>query len=85
MKSIFPERVEHWLRVMKEKGHSPRFDEDGDLDIFALEADPHNGPGCSVCGGMWCWNCEQPEEIEACDVLDLVANPQEPLKLETRK
>lgn len=58
-----------WLEAMKAKGHMPIVDEDGDLDIFALEADTHNGPGCAACGWSCCMYCTKVEDIPACDVV----------------
>lgn len=46
-----------WLRVMRERGHTPVLDDDGSLDIFIMDYDIHNGPGCSVCGWSTCWHC----------------------------
>lgn len=52
-------KKELWKKVMLERGHSPILDEDnGKLDNFVYDNGFHNGPGCSKCGWMICWNCE---------------------------
>jgi hypothetical protein len=57
---------EEWIEAMKAKGHSPKMNEDGSLDIFAHDADTHNGPGCTACGWRCCWHCDKPKDIPAC-------------------
>ena len=55
-----------WFRVMKEKGHTPQLNEDGKIDMFALDAGHHNGPMCETCGDCWCEHCVEPDSIKTC-------------------
>ncbi len=43
--------------AMKAKGHSPKLDEAGEIDLFVYYDydNMHNGPGCFRCG----WSCSQ--------------------------
>lgn len=56
-----------WFDAMRAKGHMPRVDEDGGLDIFAMSAEFHNGPSCEACGWNCCMHCEGIKDIPACD------------------
>ena len=62
---------EKWLEAMKAKGHMPKLDDDGGLDLFVLDVDFHNGPGCTICFWNCCMNCEGVDDIPECDVLTL--------------
>lgn len=55
-----------WLEALIAKNHTPKT-EDGELDIFALEIDGHNGPGCVKCGWRCCWHCTRIDEIPDCE------------------
>lgn len=41
-------------------------DEDGDIDMFYLDNDYHNGPGCRRCGDFWCHHCDRGILDEVC-------------------
>lgn len=41
-------------------------DEDGDIDVFRLDVDYHNGPECRRCHEIWCHHCEPDREDEEC-------------------
>ena len=60
-----------WREAMKLKGHMPILDEDGDLDVFHVSFDIHNGPGCSACGWGDCMHCTRVEDIPECTVLTI--------------
>lgn len=55
-----------WILAMIAKGHVPKREADGSVDIFVQDSDIHNGPGCSVCGESWCWHCTDAEDIKPC-------------------
>ena len=55
-----------WVKALREKGHNPRFDECGFLNIFVLDIDHCNGPGCSICKQSWCWHCSSLDQIPEC-------------------
>lgn len=68
---------ERWLQAMKEKGHFPQLDDDGTLDIFAINYGNHNGPSCETCGWSCCMHCNAEMFIPKCTspTLDLKAEP----------
>jgi hypothetical protein len=37
--------------------HTWRLNSDGDIDIWALDIDYHNGPVCIVCEEYYCHHC----------------------------
>lgn len=39
-------------------GHKLIRNEDGEVDVFRLDAGFHNGPECELCGKVWCHHCE---------------------------
>ena len=49
-------------------GHEFYLDEWGGVDIFFMESDYHNGPGCSLCDDSWCHHCEPEVYTETCPV-----------------
>lgn len=51
--------------ALEAAGHKLIRDEDGDVDIFRLDANFHNGPECELCGETWCHHCK--EDIEPCN------------------
>lgn len=55
-----------FIAAMIAKGHTPRMNDDGSVDIFVTDVGHHNGPGCSVCRDTWCQHCTAPEKIEPC-------------------
>ena len=61
-------KSDDWKLAMEEKGHTPVVDEDGHLDMFVYDHEPHNGPGCSTCGWRCCWfdNCTSIADIPVC-------------------
>jgi hypothetical protein len=62
----FEQHQEAWLTQAKAQGHTLRVDEDGDVDIFAVEGGYHNGPACETCGWGACMHCLSADEIPAC-------------------
>lgn len=46
------------------RGHVWQKDEDGDIDIFGHESDPHNGPVCVRCGYGFCHHCHELPEVD---------------------
>ncbi len=56
-----------WEVKFKEMGHKPVLTEDGEIDIFVLDIDGHNGPGCTKCGYSFCHHCNPfGENIPVC-------------------
>jgi len=47
----------HFHIALEAAGHKLKRDEDGEVDIFALESGTHNGPECVLCGDSWCHHC----------------------------
>lgn len=56
-----------YAEAMIAAGHSPHLDEDGEIDMFYMSYDIHNGPQCILCHRSWCEHCTKPENIEPCD------------------
>jgi hypothetical protein len=52
--------------IIEPKGHVWCLNEDGYIDHFAYEIDPHNGPRCARCGLTFCCHCERKPGIEPC-------------------
>lgn len=50
---------------LEEEGHKLILNEDGEVDIFRLDVDHHNGPECELCGESWCHHCQP--EIKKCE------------------
>jgi hypothetical protein len=40
------------------RGHIWRLDEYGEIDLFGLDYDNHNGPICVVCEDSFCHHCQ---------------------------
>jgi hypothetical protein len=65
MKTNEPKAPTHPFHIaLEEAGHKLRREDDGEVDIFALDYDYHNGPECVLCGDSWCHHCR--EVIEPC-------------------
>lgn len=45
------------IAKLEKSTHAWRRDEFGEIDWFAVDADPHNGPECERCDYSFCWNC----------------------------
>lgn len=73
-----------WFEAMKAKGHMPILEENGNLDVFVLEYDHHNGPGCSACGWSCCHHCDSIESIPECTSIEgtFTVIPTSPLMIE---
>lgn len=50
---------------LEAQGHRLVRDEDGEIDVFVLDCEYHNGPGCELCGESWCHHCR--DEVDACE------------------
>jgi len=57
---------EIWKKKMIEKGHDPVIQENDTLDVFVVDANNCNGPGCKTCGWSTCWHCNHKIEIPEC-------------------
>lgn len=58
---------EKFYRRLERAGHKLIRDEDGDIDIWRMDADVHNGPGCELCEMNWCHHCRDIySKIEKC-------------------
>ncbi len=51
-------------KKLEEAGHELIRDENGQIDIFRLDANYHNGPECVLCHETWCHHCQN--VIEKC-------------------
>jgi hypothetical protein len=51
-----------------EDGHTFRLDSTGDIDIWALDIDYHNGPYCTSCDEVFCEHCIPEIYREPCPV-----------------
>ena len=47
-------------------GHVWKKNEKGEVDVFALECDPHNGPECEICEYSFCEHCVKEDELDPC-------------------
>ena len=56
--------LQEWYKELEDKGHELILDEYGSIDIWVLDYDYHNGPGCAKCGISWCHHCMN--EITEC-------------------
>ena len=45
------------IQRFKDAGHTLKLDDDGDVDMLALDCDYHNGPMCTVCYESCCVHC----------------------------
>lgn len=43
----------------------------GEVDIFGLDVDYHNGPICVACGEAFCHHCEDVDSLECEAILDV--------------
>ena len=58
--------LEAWREAMVSRGHAPRLNYEGKLDVWFLESGYHNGPGCETCFTSWCMHCDGPDKIGPC-------------------
>lgn len=62
-----------WFEAMKNKGHMPKMEKDSadenerKLDVWVVNHDIHNGPGCEVCDWCCCMHCNGIDDIPECD------------------
>ncbi len=63
----FKNKRTKWLEAMEKGGHFPKVNDENELNIWVMNHGVHNGPGCSICGVSWCWNCTDPDEIPPCE------------------
>ncbi len=66
------DRDKSWFDKMIEMGHIPRM-YDGNLDVFVVDYDIHNGPGCSACNWSICMHCRSIDEIPECTNKERIA------------
>jgi len=59
--------------------HHFRKEEDGSVDVFALDADYHNGPYCLRCDEYFCMHCNRNVLTEECPGYELEEHGQLPL------
>lgn len=58
-----------FLKELRDKhGHIWETDDEGEVDMFALSVNFHNGPRCSACEYSFCEHCEKEFNISKCDV-----------------
>ena len=55
-----------FAKRMKEMGHDPILNKEGDMDVWVVDHELHNGPGCKKCGKSWCYHCKGIEDIRPC-------------------
>lgn len=51
--------------MIESLGHQLIRDDEGGVDIFVMDFDIHNGPGCALCGESWCHHCQP--SVTPCD------------------
>lgn len=44
--------------ALEAAGHKLRRNDNGEVDVWVMEEDFHNGPGCELCGESWCHHCK---------------------------
>jgi hypothetical protein len=54
----------NYLEKLEAAGHVLKRDQYGCIDLFVLDYEYHNGPGCINCHDSWCEHCE--DEITPC-------------------
>ena len=47
-------------------GHQPRLDDEGGVDLFAIDYGHHNGPMCDVCHEGRCQHCDDGSPFDPC-------------------
>jgi hypothetical protein len=57
---------DHLWYVANPNGHVWQLDEDGLVDIYALDFEFHNGPMCKVCWLSFCEHCQREGDLEPC-------------------
>lgn len=60
------EEKEAWRAALVRNGHAPALDDDGKIDIWALDYSFHNGPACDTCHETWCMHCVGPGDVKPC-------------------
>ena len=62
------ESDQHWYDAMRRQGHIPRM-YDGEIDVWVMDSDIHNGPGCQVCWWSCCMHCDSTSDIPKCGAI----------------
>lgn len=57
-------RSKEYTAAIQAAGHLLKLDDDGNVDMFAMSYEYHNGPMCELCYESWCEHCQDP--IEPC-------------------
>ena len=52
---------EYWY-VKNNKGHVWKTEDNGEIDVFGLDYETHNGPIRTVCDYAFCEHCEREEQ-----------------------
>jgi hypothetical protein len=55
---------DEYYSYIESKGHVLKRYE-GEIDIWVMDADYHNGPGCEKCLRSWCHHCH--ETVKECE------------------
>jgi hypothetical protein len=54
------------IQKLQSLGHILELDEDGDVDLLAMETGRHNGPRCTRCMTGWCVHCREIDTAIQC-------------------
>ncbi len=55
-----------WANALIINGHVPVLNELGEIEMWVLNEQHHNGPGCAQCQEMWCEHCLEPSDVGPC-------------------
>ena len=61
--------LQQYIQAIQSAGHLLKRDDDGDIDMFAMSYEFHNGPVCELCHDCWCVHCR--DAIYPCNTLPI--------------
>lgn len=47
-----------YVEAIQAAGHLLWLDDEGEVDMFAMSYECHNGPMCELCSDAWCVQCQ---------------------------
>lgn len=62
------ESDQDWYDAMKRQGHVPIMYGD-EIDMWVMDYEYHNGPGCQVCHWSCCQHCDSPAGVPKCGAI----------------
>ncbi len=54
-----------WYDALVAQGHTPVMIGD-EINMWVLNSQHHNGPGCDLCDDCWCEHCLAPTDVGPC-------------------